>query len=255
MSTKIKPEFMTDEQLRVDFHNRYSKRRMRDWLQRSISNYPGLVKRFILDKPKNVFYTPNDNSPITPKDNEYFALANWIIPTKSYIYREIDWDSYCQNTNVSRSGIIPIVKINGKNYWLLANFKDYQNTQDPILLEFGGRCEEKDKIGNCFSLKCAGRELDEESKGLLSGFVKTAINKGDVAILEGISRDGDVVHFLFVQLEYGDVKDLPQKFQTIESKENLGNLGFYSQKDVKSGKYRTSKNLTDLLLFLNKTRQ
>ena len=43
---------------------------------------------------------------------------------------------YCENRNVRRSSIIPIVKLENSNYWLLNNFKDYEDTNDPILGDF-----------------------------------------------------------------------------------------------------------------------
>ena len=255
----MKREFMSDDQLRDDFNKRFSKSSRRRWLEGIARRNRDLVNKFILGANKNAFYTPFDRSSITKNDNEYYALVDWIIPTKSYNYREanrdIAYEKYCENRNVSRSSIIPIVKLENSNYWLLNNFKDYEDTNDPILADFGGKCEAEDRDNSCPPLKCAERELNEESKGLLTNFVRKAIEEGNIAILEGTSRDGDKINFLFVELNYEDVKDIPERFNAIPSEERLGKLGFYKQRDVKSGKYRTSKNLTDLLLFLYRTRQ
>ena len=248
-----KPEFMEKEELIQRFNTRYSSSSKRKFLEGIANKNRNLVNKFILGKEKNPYYTPNDVSPITRNDNEYYALINWIIPQYRYKYKEVSWEDYCEDKNVWRSGVIPVVKIDGFNYWLLGSFHDYENTNNPILSDFGGACEEKDK-GRCTAYSCARREMLEETKNLLPGLVHAAISRGDVAILKGENLDfKESIYFIFVELEYEDVKDISEQFKNKEwPKENFGNLGFYSQKDIKSGKYRTSKNLTDFLDYLGK---
>jgi len=251
------PENMSQDELIVRFNNRYSKNKYRNWLQRIADKNQNLVKRFILNHEKNPYYR-DGNGPITKYDNEYYALINWIIPVKSYNYREISWDEYCKNS-VFRSSIIPVVKMGNVNYWLLGSFRDYENSKEPILSDFGGKCEEEDiyeSKSGCPALTCARRELHEENKGLLTELVNTAINKGNLAIIQGKTYE-DNVNFIFVELDYDEVKNIPREFKTVEwdGEELLGNLNFYKQSDLKTGRYRTSKNLTDLLQYLYRTKQ
>jgi len=73
-----------------------------------------------------------------------------------------------------------------------------------------------------------------------------------MVIYQGKNYKGTKIYFTFVELEYDDVKDVIEKFKIVplEGKEIFGNLNLYDQRDVKSGKYRTSKNLTDFLHYL-----
>lgn len=257
MNKEIKPEFMTKKQFVERFNKRYSNPKKRRFLDKIADRNRYLVNNYILGWKKNSYFTPNDTRPITRRDNEYYALINWIIPQDNYKYNEVSWDTYCKDKNVLRSGVIPIVKIDGLNYWLLGNFHDYEETDMPILSDFGGRCEEKDVKGICPAADCMLRELHEETKGLLSYKVKESMEQGNLAVLKGTNYyRGPNVYFVFVELDYEDVRNISEEFKKKpwESEsgktENFGSLGFYRQKDVKSGRYRTSKNLTDLLDYM-----
>ena len=271
---QVSREYMTQKELVADFNSRYSKHKNRKWLDGIADKNVRLVNRLILGAEKNPFYGQGIG-PITRKDNEYYALVDWILPKKQYKYSEVSWDTYCQLweleartlriiPGVSRSSIIPVVKIDGVNYWMLANFHDYENSGDPILMDFGGACEPDDALASaCPSLSCAFRELAEESKVLLNSYVREAIDAGNIAIIEGTNynwqkQKEEKINFLFVELDYEKVKDIPEVFSTLPNpknkegrSENLGQLGFYKQKDIRAHKYRTSKNLTDFISFLN----
>lgn len=238
----------------------YYNRDNRQRLEKIAYKNQNLVNKFILGKSKNPFYTPNNTTPITYRDNEYYALIQWIIPRENFNYKIVKPSEFCNDKNVFRSGIIPVVKKDGLNYWLLGNFHDYENTRNPILADFGGRCErgkrgeidQKDYNDPCPALFCAIRETYEESKGLLPKMVDEAINNGDMVIYQGKNYKGTRIYFTIVELEYDDVKDVIEKFKIVplEGKEIFGNLNLYDQRDVKSGKYRTAKNLTDFLHYL-----
>ena len=237
-------------------------KRMKSILDKKAQNNTELVNSWILGKPKNAYYTPNDTSPITKNDDEYYALLDWIIPNEEFKYREINKQTekefikeYCDVTNykLKRSSIIPFVNRNGENCWLLGSFHDYEKTKYPILADFAGSCEEKDK-NDCAPLNCAMRELNEESKGLLPNIVRNAIrNSNNFVIFEGKNTKGDILYFMFVKLNYEDVKDIPDKFskiKEIKGQEKFGPLRFYRQSDILNREYRTSKNLTDLVSML-----
>lgn len=227
------------------FNKKYSDKYQRNRLQKIADRNDYLVNRFILGEQKNPFYTPNDISPITKKDNEYYALIDWIIPNTKYKYKEISIKDYLKSENVYRSSIIPVVKIDGENHWLLGNFYDYENSGDPILADFGGRCENGET-----PFECALREAKEESKKLLYDLLKNVSNKDYIAIYEGYNKNK--VIFTFIQIDLNDAEDIIEKFKNIPwipGQERFGDLKLYNQKDVRL--YRTSKNLTDLLSYLN----
>jgi uncharacterized protein (DUF1015 family) len=134
----------------------------------------------------------------------------------------------------------------------MANFRDYENTQNSIVAGFGGRCEHRDR-SVCTSKTCLLREMAEESKNLLNEIVDKAWNdKERRTIFEGVNGK-DVIYFVFVLLDYEDVQDIPEIFRQMpEGKEKLGNLGFYRQSDIRKRKVRTSSNLTDFISYLNR---
>lgn len=236
-----------------------------------------LINKWILGKPKNLYYKVNNVSPINKNDNEYYALILWTIPSKIYDYKELNkrsnnfWNKYCNSTNTIRSSIIPFVNFEGKKIWLLGSFHDYDNTENPILTDFGGKCEAEDRRNKCPNLRCAMRELEEESKNLLSEVINSAIqNQDNYTVFEGTYiknkhskyPKNEHIYFMFVQVKYDDVKDIPTLFSQKKSEslelgkqvEKLGKLGFYDQNDLLNFKYRTSKNLTDLIMYFNKSR-
>ena len=165
------------------FYEKFSKNYQRNRLQKIANRNSFLVNKFILNQQKNPFYTPNDTSPITKKDNEYFALIDWIIPEINYNYKIISVIDYLKTEKVYRSSIIPVVKINGENYWLLGNFYDYENSGDPILADFGGKCNENET-----PFQCALRESSEESNKLLFNLLENVSNNDYIAIYEGTSN-------------------------------------------------------------------
>lgn len=250
-------ENSTDKEKVADFNKRYGyhNKSNRDSLDKIAYNNKNLIKKFILGKAKNPFYTPYNTSPIKEQDNEYYALIQWIIPKERLDYKIVGWQEYCSGKNVIRSSFIPVVKINGVNHWLLGSFHDYEKTNNPILSDFGGTCEAKDKKTNCTAFNCALRELNEESEGGLSKIVDESIINGNMVIYQATLRNNYKIYFTFVELDYDSVKDFLEYFKTIKNvktigEEKFGKIELYNQKDIKGGKYRTSKNLTDFLDFL-----
>lgn len=213
-------------------------------------------------------------------------LRKWTIPEVNYVYKEIpyvgingDYGVKENDYKLVRSSIIPIINMDGENYWLLGSFHDYVGIGDPILTDFGGRKEKKTET----ALDCALRELKEESKGLLTVPVLDALNYKDslfpkskpqnnkgqnnkkslsvrerkVTVFEG--RDDEnkqKIFFFIVVLNYNDVKDIPKKFEKMPylTKEKLGPINFYPQNAIRSRGLRTSKNLTDFVSYLNQYR-
>jgi hypothetical protein len=225
-----------------------------------------LAEKWILDQEKNRKYKQErQGDKITKMDTEYLALVGWLLPDVRYEYRQVKQEELCNfrdgEYKLFRSSIIPVVNIQGVNHWMLGSFADYTNEANPILTDFAGRCERIDLKEVCPATSCALRELQEESKGLLVVPIQEAMkNPRNVAVFEGINEEKrEKVYFLFVSLKYEHVKDIPTLFSETDmsemnknKKEQLGPIAFYKQSDVKSFKYRTAKNLTDFIYFLNK---
>ena len=226
---------------------------------------PYLVEKWIVGQKKNPKYKQERRGDvITKMDTEFLALTAWLLPDVRYKYKQVRQEEMCKFGNgeykLFRSSIIPIVNIDGVNHWLLGSFADYAETGNPILSDFAGRCERYDMKEPCPATACALRELNEESKGLLIGPVKEAMkNPRNVAVFEGVNEEvKEKVYFIFVSLKYEDVSEIPNLFSQTDmsemnknKKEKLGPLSFYKQTDIKSFKFRTAKNLTDFLFYLN----
>jgi hypothetical protein len=251
----------------MNFPEKFEKRNFRDRLAKIAEKNDYLVKRWITGNKKNNYYNKTDRSDKIEKGNlEYYALIDWILPSKNYTYREINMTEYCDvksdinkknGEKLVRSSIIPIVKKDGENYWMLGSFHDYENSGDPILSDFAGSCEKIDMKDNCPALHCALRELKEESKGLLNEIIQNAISADpkNIAIFEGIFQN-EKIFFMFVSLNYNDIKDIPSLFLETDrmdhdKKNKLGLINFYRQNDIKKYLYRTAKNLTDFISYLN----
>lgn len=250
----------------MNFPKKYNVRTVRDSLENIARNEKYLVEKWILDKDKNPYYKKeNRYNTVGKEDTEYYALIDWTLPGSVYKYNEIkitedNFSDYC-NTDpkykLIRSSIIPIVKIDGENYWMMGSFHDYENTNNPILTDFAGSCEKKDLKNICPALHCAFRELSEETKGLLDEIIQKAMSEvKNVACFQGVNeKKKEKLFFMFVSLDYDTVKDIPDLFLKTDrldhNGENLGKIGFYKQTDIKKYKYRTAKNLTDFIGYLN----
>lgn len=199
-------------------------------------------------------------------------LIDWMIPVEVFQYREIAPDTllYNQERNINdrrapktwRSGIIPVVKIQGEQYWILGSFWE-SFAAGRILTDLGGKC----KWNKESPLVCALRETKEETKGLLNPIIEKTIEKGkeSYTIFEGYNKKRNQnIYFYFVFVDYEDVKDIPYQFSQIyelpvkdkngkfnKGEERLGPLGFYKQSDILNRKERTARNLTDFVSFLN----
>ena len=231
-------------------------------LDRVARSEPYLVEKWILGQEKNRKYKQERaGDKITKMDIEYLALVGWLLPDVRYEYKQVKQEEMCKDKykqyKLFRSSIIPVVNIEGVNHWILGSFADYADTENPILSDFAGRCESFDLKEKCPVTACAMRELEEESKGLLTKYVTEAMkNPRNVAVFEGVN---EVLYFIFVSLKYEDVEKVPAQFSQTDmsemnknKKEKLGPIAFYKQSDVKNFKFRTAKNLTDFIFFLNK---
>lgn len=265
----------TKEKIVNDYLKKYSNPKKLGYLKNKEKMYQDLINKWIVNRPKNPYYPFFDEKGIRTEDPEYYALLDWIIPSVNFNYQFInmesmlDYNKYCLKNEYKlvRSSIIPFVKINGENYWLLGSFHDYKDPNNLILADFGGKCEkidekqkniltlelEDEKIYyfSCQALNCALRELNEESRGVLTEIVNEEIqNSKNIVLFEGTHyKKKEMVTFLFMFLDYEKVKDVPNKFNLVPKKgEKLGGLNFYRQSDILNKKYRTSKNLTDLII-------
>ncbi len=238
------------------FERTYSDQSKKNKMNNISKSNEYFVNNWILGKPKNEYYTPYDKNPITKRDKEYYALIDWTIPSENFIYSEISFEEYCQKDDykIVRSSFIPIINIDGVNHWLLGSFHDYEDTNNPILADFAGKCDYKEDKGGCPAYNCAMRELGEESKDLLSDVIES-VKLDKISIFKGVNGNRKIF-FMFLLLDYSDVKHIPELFKITPypkkyKKENLGPLEFYKQRDIKNYKYRTSKNLTDFISWLN----
>src|SRR5665647_350318 len=132
-------------------------------------------------------------------------LIHWLLPNIQYKYSEITNEGRTQNDyKILRSGIIPVVTLDGNNYWMLGSFHDYPSNQpDPILTDFGGTCKNEEP------LSCAVRETKEESRGLLNGPIINAVEKGNYVIFEGSDDvNKNKIFYYIVFVDYEEVKDI-----------------------------------------------
>lgn len=272
-----------DENIQFTFEKRLDKKSQRDYLLRIRDKYTFnkplnkiLTKKWILGKPSNLSFAENRGKRnISNTDTEYFALLDSIIPSVNYEYKELilgDFEKECERGdgyNLKRAAFIPFTRIGRKKYWLLGSFHDYTDTEMPILTDFGGKCEILDKENECPPIQCAGRELLEESHNLLYESVLESLKIADnVAIFRGTNeRAKEKIYYFIVEIPYEKIQNIPEIFNGInrdilktqrekerrgEKKgEKYGPLGFYSQEDIKNRKYRTAKNLTDFVSYLN----
>jgi len=238
----------------MDFNKKYFVGAVRAKLENIAKNEKWLRDEWILGKKRNIRYKGNGKY-IKEGDLEYYALIDWTLPSITYEYHHIDLNEFLQHKKndykIARSSFIPVVRIDEINNWLLGSFRDYEKSDNPILADFGGSCENRDMEYVYPALECALREAKEESDGLLDSHINKAFKNDNIVIFEGRNDyHRKKLFFIFIRLEYEDVKDIPHLFSRKKGKN--GALAFYKQSDVKSFKYRTSKNLTDFLYFLNK---
>ncbi len=218
-----------------------------------------LTNKWIIGQEKNPYdIQERPGNKITRMDTEYFALVDWTLPKTKYAYKEVSMAQMCEpdEYKLVRSSIIPLVDVRGEKNWLLGSFHDYEKTGNPILTDFAGTCENIDRNKGCPATACAIRELSEESKGLLlQPILKSMNDKNKVAIFEG--RNGvykEKVYFIFVSVEYEEVWNIPEYFartNRLDGKEKLGPIHFYPQSEIKKFTFRTAKNITDFLMYLN----
>jgi hypothetical protein len=246
-----------------------------------------LIDKWILNKKSK------KGTPISRQDNEYFQLINWLLPSVNYNYKELTWDNFLSNmksldkVQLKRAGIIPVVKLNDVNYWLLGSFHDYEKAglNNYILTDFGGTCEKLDleneypilksskneysNFRNSGVLKCALREAHEESLGLLNSALNDALMNAEknVTVFLGENNNENIlenIYFFIIEVKYELIVSVLEEFPDLEKKkrrlrqynrkkkvENYGPIGLYKQDDIRARIYRTSKNLTDFISFLN----
>jgi len=277
--------FLKNENLNIFIYlkmaNSFPKRYYREFNQKRlerIGDGNNLTNQWILGKERNPYYLDKDTKYVTKRNIEYFALVDWTLPTIRYKYKQLKKEEYYKllredeeerkekkNIKVVRASFLPMVRMyrneNGRekmeNYYFLGNFHDYEDTDMPILADFGGKCENKDRN----FLECAKRELGEESKHLLDDVINEELKLFDedfdrIEVYEGREEKSDEMVIFFVLLlekDYDFFEKINIEFKELpRGKEFFGAPALYKQKDVKSRKYRTSKNLTDFVSFLNR---
>ena len=180
----------------------------------------------------------------------------YTSPKKNFDYQMISWDQYIRNEidgYMVRSSIIPVTSIRGRTYWLLGSFHDYPRE---IVADFGGNCFIKEgSAATETPFGCAIRELNEESKGLLTQVILKNIGLLDSKsfhIYLGKFRKQRVV-FFFVPFVMGEVENIIKQFNEMpDIDEKLGPLDLYLEMDIFDQKYLTSNYLTDFVNFLKK---
>lgn len=265
----------------MEFPTKFHKKAYQQVLEKIALKYTDLTNKWILNQPVNKLYSDNRHKKtIKNNDLEYYALIDWILPSTSYQYTEInlnDLDNITPNYKIARSSFIPVTKmpqisevskmsqmsqmpqvtqnpeINNHYYWLLGSFVDYPNE---ILSDFGGTFEKKD----CDFLQCALRELKEETHDLLNPYILQSYkNPKNVAVFKGVNHLKKLqIFFIFVYIPYTKIEHIPNEFKILnksssKSKEQFGELNFYRQTDIHNFKYKLSKNLTDLILSFHTT--
>lgn len=206
--------------------------------------------------------------------NQRHKLIEWMIPKISYDYREVSPEKVKERIHnlsnkykIARSSIIPVIKIQNQNFWLLGSFRE-KFKGERILSDFGGTCKYSALNLAESPLDCALRETKEETKGLLNDAIEKAIDKDNYTIFEGIAVPNisshessnyrnkykhNIIYFYIVFVDYKDIKDLPATYLKSKRlvKERLGPLGFYLQDNILNRVHRTARNLTDFVSFLN----
>lgn len=198
----------------------------------------------------------------------YRSGDEYTVVKDRYEYKQVTWTEFLDNKYTGyktvRSSFIPYVKVNGENYWLLGSFWDYPND---ILSDFGGSCilydppkkyakgiPQQENIQHQFG--CAVLELNEETKGLLVQQVLKSVGTTKPTVYMGINeRKREKVWFVIVFLNYDEVKNIPEEFETtkrVNKGEKLGPLGFYKESDILGlpSKYRLSRNLADFINYI-----
>ena len=212
----------------------------------------------------------NNNRNVRLSAKEKRAIG-YTTPKVRYRYELTNWNDYMANKydgyrNI-RSSFIPVTTINDETYWLLGSFWDYPND---ILADFGGSCKmweppaikgkpvpKSQERNRQAPFGCAMIELHEESKGLLDQPILRSLgilDKNGFQIYQGKDdRRKEKVYFMFIPLNYEEVKDIPTIFETLPNPETekFGPLGFYKETDILQNKFRPTRNLQDFINFLN----
>ena len=193
---------------------------------------------------------------------------NFTFPKTRYRYEPVPWEVFMDNTYTTyktvRSSFIPYVMQDDQRYWILGSFYDFPRD---ILMDFGGSCivydpprkflcpGQRQMRNYQHQFGCAMLELNEESKGLLVKPILRSLGANPVTVYRGIDdRYKEFVWFVMVQLNYEEVKDIGSRFAEAPyiTGEKLGPIDFYNELDIldPNGKYRTSRNLTDFVNYL-----
>lgn len=187
------------------------------------------------------------------------SIRQYTRPKKRYTYERITFDQYINYTKhpgnrrdsvVKRSSFIPYTLINGERYWILGSFWDYPRQ---ILTDFGGSCQydEQRKI-NLTPFGCATKELHEESKGVLTRPILAEFGDAPIEIYRG-QAGRDIVYFVVIPLPLLETQRLIATINSTDySQERLGPVDLYSESDILTKKYLTSKYLTDFVDYYGK---
>ncbi len=200
----------------------------------------------------------------SPKSPDYGEKHT--VPRFTYQYEQVSWEVFMDNTydgyKSVRASFIPYVSHNEEEYWLLGSFHDFPKD---ILTDFGGSCIVFDPPPQYLqpgerqfryyqhAFGCAVLELNEESKGLLVKPILASLGTQEITVFRGTdNKRKEYVWFILVPLDYAILRSVIDKFETTShiTEEKLGPLDLYRLSDIRGGKFRTSRNLTDFVNFL-----
>lgn len=209
----------------------------------------------------------SDDRRLTPEVRQR-RIITYTRPKTNYFYKKVTWNEYIQDKeNVKEtsrfqnnrfktilSSFIPYTSYENQIYWLLGSFHDYPRE---ILMDFGGNCLSKRGNQMYSAFDCAMKELDEESKGLLTNLVWEVLDNLDkryLQIYEGTNyRSREKVYFFLIPLPYDEIKPIILNFNILPNiDEKLGPMNIYLERDVLNREYLTTHNLTDFINFFRR---
>ena len=198
-----------------------------------------------------------------PTQIDYYTDPDFAGAGNRYSYQIINPmtlnETIDQNETLVRSSFIPYIIIDEQIYWLLGSFHDFPE----VKVDFGGKCRKGEN-----PIKCAFRELREETRGVLVEPVRQALADGRAVVFKGYNNHRSVKHYdkrvIFILVNMTNQLDDLDKIQfSIDSvptitKEKFGPLNFYAERDIFHGRdsqnrgirLYTSYALTDFVQFL-----
>lgn len=215
-----------------------------------------------------------NQNPNGPRINEGYWFKNlksqvdWYtdpnIRKANYEYKKLNpSDAKFEFEGLERASYVPYIKTRyGETYWLLGSFYDMPD----IKVDFGGKCYEwvgGQKVQTeTIPIDCATRELGEETEGVLTNPILSALQDKRGTVYRGVGSEGKVVVFIMVNMtdHLGELdtlqaggklhtmqREIDERAMQRQGGELFGPLGFYNQKELLNGNILTSFNLTDFI--------